>query len=466
MPSARLTITPTSAQVSAKGGTIDYLLRCKGDCRLAFKIRIKANCCSYYAIRPTAGFVPAGGQRYVTFIRKGGGNAGKEYMMIQYIVAPSRYDPREPFVKGAEIGRIKIDVQVVDEEPDLFNLFQMKGKKVTDDGQIWDKEPNAQEDNRIEKELDEAEKRLAAEGNTVPPTVSDDRSRIQPIDTDKGNRGQDQSVPCDRTLYELPLPEGGHCFVFSGSRDGRKLETRKVEQSVFLEKPSEAAVESEPSMYVPRPKQVKGNRRLRGRSVNIIKKTKASAAPVISDHAVYGMPDEQPGAASSYDRVDGNVATAFSMPQQAQSCKVQNGDATNRVIYGPSAAVPHPYSPLPESPFPLRDDQRGRSVVERKKPTVKAQPPGRMYYGTLSPTPKSRLAPVRDQRKEPGEKIAMVNDAISKCLNLPKTADRALYLPPPSLPGINGERQCKRRSERKKSESKTVYSNVNPRRDR
>ncbi|EJW79362.1 hypothetical protein WUBG_09729 [Wuchereria bancrofti] len=36
------------------------------------------------------------------------GKPGKTFLLVEYIAAPSGYDPRMPFVEGAEVGRVKI----------------------------------------------------------------------------------------------------------------------------------------------------------------------------------------------------------------------------------------------------------------------------------------------------------------------------------------------------------------------
>ncbi|VDK60255.1 unnamed protein product [Anisakis simplex] len=114
---ASLTITPAVMQVSTKGGRFKHRLKCVGDQRVVFKVKLKA--------------------RYYNFYKPG--KIGHDYLVIQYIIAPSGYDPREPFVKGAEIGRLIFKIVAVEGEPIKLEETTFKGELVTDHGQEWDK---------------------------------------------------------------------------------------------------------------------------------------------------------------------------------------------------------------------------------------------------------------------------------------------------------------------------------------
>ncbi|KHN79680.1 hypothetical protein Tcan_09612 [Toxocara canis] len=87
MPAA-IRITPATAEVSTDGGTTKHQMECVGDQRVAFKIKIKSRYFKYY--KP--------------------GKVGGNYLSIYYITAPSCYDPRMPFVKGAQIGEVKFKI--------------------------------------------------------------------------------------------------------------------------------------------------------------------------------------------------------------------------------------------------------------------------------------------------------------------------------------------------------------------
>uniref|UniRef100_A0A915C872 Major sperm protein n=1 Tax=Parascaris univalens TaxID=6257 RepID=A0A915C872_PARUN len=133
---AKLTITPAVMQVSAKGGTTKHRLKCVGDQRVVFKVKLKAKYYKFYKVWPVMGFIQPGATREITFTRKPG-RIGKDYLVIQYIIAPSGYDPREPFVKGAQIGKLIFKIEAVEGDPMHIEETTYRGDVITDAGQDW-----------------------------------------------------------------------------------------------------------------------------------------------------------------------------------------------------------------------------------------------------------------------------------------------------------------------------------------
>uniref|UniRef100_A0A915C954 Major sperm protein n=1 Tax=Parascaris univalens TaxID=6257 RepID=A0A915C954_PARUN len=149
---AKLTITPAVMQVSAKGGTTKHRLKCVGDQRVVFKVKLKAKYYKFYKVWPVMGFIQPGATREITFTRKPG-RIGKDYLVIQYIIAPSGYDPREPFVKGAQIGKLIFKIEAVEGDPMHIEETTYRGDVITDAGQDWKRAVNRDEDERIEREI-------------------------------------------------------------------------------------------------------------------------------------------------------------------------------------------------------------------------------------------------------------------------------------------------------------------------
>ncbi|VDM48952.1 unnamed protein product [Toxocara canis] len=149
---AKLTITPAAMQVSTRGGRTKHRLKCIGDQRVVFKVKLKAKYYKYYKVWPVMGFIQPGTTREITFTRKPG-KISKDYLVIQYIIAPSGYDPREPFVKGAQIGQLIFKIDAVEGDPMQLEETTYRGDVVTDAGQAWNKRVTREEDERIEREI-------------------------------------------------------------------------------------------------------------------------------------------------------------------------------------------------------------------------------------------------------------------------------------------------------------------------
>uniref|UniRef100_A0A9J2Q2P8 MSP domain-containing protein n=1 Tax=Ascaris lumbricoides TaxID=6252 RepID=A0A9J2Q2P8_ASCLU len=137
MPS-RLIIVPARMQVSESGGTTKHRLICVGDKRLAFKVKLKPKYFKYYSVSPVIGFIQPGTTRELVFTRKAG-KITHDYLVIQYIVAPSGYDPRQPFIKGSKIGNLKLKISVVEGKPKALPETAANGKFVSEEGQEWTK---------------------------------------------------------------------------------------------------------------------------------------------------------------------------------------------------------------------------------------------------------------------------------------------------------------------------------------
>uniref|UniRef100_A0A915AP14 MSP domain-containing protein n=1 Tax=Parascaris univalens TaxID=6257 RepID=A0A915AP14_PARUN len=151
MPS-RLIIVPARMQVSESGGTTKHRLICVGDKRLAFKVKLKQKYFKYYTVSPVIGFIQPGTTRELVFTRKAG-KITHDYLVIQYIVAPPGYDPRQPFIKGSKIGKLKLKISVVEGKPKALPETAANGKFVSEEGQEWSKTVSKQEDERIEAEV-------------------------------------------------------------------------------------------------------------------------------------------------------------------------------------------------------------------------------------------------------------------------------------------------------------------------
>ncbi|VDM45114.1 unnamed protein product [Toxocara canis] len=160
-------------QVSTSGGTTKHRLKCIGDQRLAFKVMLRPKYFKYYSkatvntsvispmkqfgvhmfkVSPVVGFIQPGATREIMFTRKPG-KIGHDYLVIQYIVAPSGYDPRLPFIKGSKVGQLKIKIIAVHGKPKALPENIAKGRIVSDEGQQWHKAVDRDEDEKIEDEV-------------------------------------------------------------------------------------------------------------------------------------------------------------------------------------------------------------------------------------------------------------------------------------------------------------------------
>uniref|UniRef100_A0A0M3ICG7 MSP domain-containing protein n=1 Tax=Ascaris lumbricoides TaxID=6252 RepID=A0A0M3ICG7_ASCLU len=87
-------------------------------------------------ISPVIGFIQPSTARDILVTRQPG-KVGRDRIMIRYIVAPPGYDPRNPFIRGAEIGHVIFQVIAVDGEPKNGPDTAAKGRIVSKIGQEW-----------------------------------------------------------------------------------------------------------------------------------------------------------------------------------------------------------------------------------------------------------------------------------------------------------------------------------------
>uniref|UniRef100_A0A9J2PG85 Major sperm protein n=1 Tax=Ascaris lumbricoides TaxID=6252 RepID=A0A9J2PG85_ASCLU len=140
-------------QITTAGGISRHRLLCVGDQRVAFKVKLKRRYFKYYKVKPAFGIIKPGDTRELVVYRRPG-KVGGNYLSVRYIIAPSRYDPRKPFIRGSEIGETKFKIIIVDGRIRSHNDTSF-GTTVTDKGQIWRRKPSVEEDMRMEEEIEE-----------------------------------------------------------------------------------------------------------------------------------------------------------------------------------------------------------------------------------------------------------------------------------------------------------------------
>ncbi|VDN05044.1 unnamed protein product [Thelazia callipaeda] len=135
-----LQCTPATIQVPATGGITTHILEAVGTERLAFKVS------------PPLGFVKPGIKKELQLQRMPG-KPGKTKLVVEYIASPSGYDPRKPFVQGADIGTLVIRVRAYTDKkiPDKAPL--VAGKIVTKAGQNFAPSPDVN-DAKLEAEIE------------------------------------------------------------------------------------------------------------------------------------------------------------------------------------------------------------------------------------------------------------------------------------------------------------------------
>ncbi|VDN30911.1 unnamed protein product [Gongylonema pulchrum] len=106
------------------------------------------------------GFIRPGQKKEILFERKPG-KPSKTYMLLEYIAAPSGYDPRMPFIEGAKVGQINIRVRAYKDQKILDTVKTLMGEKVTKQGQKF-KPPEKYDDEKIEREIEELFKKRDA----------------------------------------------------------------------------------------------------------------------------------------------------------------------------------------------------------------------------------------------------------------------------------------------------------------
>ncbi|VDM11622.1 unnamed protein product [Wuchereria bancrofti] len=96
------------------------------------------------------------GQKKQIVIERRAGKPGKTFLLVEYIAAPSGYDPRMPFVEGAEVGRVKIRIFnfiAYEDEKIADTVLHLKGQTVTKHGQKFHT-PAVIDDEKIEREIE------------------------------------------------------------------------------------------------------------------------------------------------------------------------------------------------------------------------------------------------------------------------------------------------------------------------
>ncbi|CAG9537043.1 unnamed protein product [Cercopithifilaria johnstoni] len=148
-----LQCTPAVIQLPCAGGTTTHVLEAIGTERLAFKVKLKQKYYDLYRVSPPLGFVKPGVKKEL-FLRRLPGNPGRTKLVVEYIASPDGYDPRKPFVEGAEVGKIDLrviaysDKKLPDDKPSVM------GKVVTKKGQKFIP-PVGYDDLKLETEIDE-----------------------------------------------------------------------------------------------------------------------------------------------------------------------------------------------------------------------------------------------------------------------------------------------------------------------
>uniref|UniRef100_A0A0R3RWI8 MSP domain-containing protein n=1 Tax=Elaeophora elaphi TaxID=1147741 RepID=A0A0R3RWI8_9BILA len=99
------------------------------------------------------GFLRPGQKKQIVLERRAG-KPGKTFLVVEYIVAPSGYDPRTPFVEGAEVGRVKIRVRAYKDKKIADTVSHLQGQAVTQSGQKF-VAPAVIDDEKIEREIEE-----------------------------------------------------------------------------------------------------------------------------------------------------------------------------------------------------------------------------------------------------------------------------------------------------------------------
>lgn len=118
------------------------------------------------------GFLHPGEKKQIILERQPG-KPGKNFLLVEYIVAPRGYDPRMPFVEGAEIGKVKIRVRAYKDQKIEDKVQTITGQKVTNRGQKF-KAPAVIDDEKIEREI--AELFTKKNAPQLVPEISEERA--------------------------------------------------------------------------------------------------------------------------------------------------------------------------------------------------------------------------------------------------------------------------------------------------
>ncbi|KAL3989325.1 MSP (Major sperm protein) domain family protein [Acanthocheilonema viteae] len=147
-------LTPISCtDVPCNGGFTTHTLECVGTSRLCFRVRLKKKYFELYRVNPPVGFLRPGQKKQIILERRPG-KPGRTFLVVEYIVAPSGYDPRNPFIEGAEVGRVKIRVRAYQDKKIADTVLHLQGQAVTQRGQKF-QTPAVVNDEKIEREIEE-----------------------------------------------------------------------------------------------------------------------------------------------------------------------------------------------------------------------------------------------------------------------------------------------------------------------
>uniref|UniRef100_A0A0R3S4K5 Major sperm protein n=1 Tax=Elaeophora elaphi TaxID=1147741 RepID=A0A0R3S4K5_9BILA len=140
-------------QVPCTGGTTTHILEAIGNERLAFKVKLKHKYYNLYKVSPPLGFVKPGVKKEL-ILRRLPGKPGKTKLVVEYIASPEGYDPRKPFVEGAEVGALNLHVRAYSDKKLPDKKPRIMGKLVTKTGQKFTPALDY-DDLKIEKEIDQ-----------------------------------------------------------------------------------------------------------------------------------------------------------------------------------------------------------------------------------------------------------------------------------------------------------------------
>uniref|UniRef100_A0A914RWG8 MSP domain-containing protein n=1 Tax=Parascaris equorum TaxID=6256 RepID=A0A914RWG8_PAREQ len=235
--------------------TTKHRLICVGDKRLAFKVKLKQKYFKYYTVcfdsfkvSPVIGFIQPGTTRELVFTRKVppaviplfvmvhfyAGKITHDYLVIQYIVAPPGYDPRQPFIKGSKIGKLKLKISVVEGKPKALPETAANGKFVSEEGQEWSKTVSKQEDERIEAEVLKLYKNptcFQLVQRKEPEKVKNAEKLRKPEDT-KQLKGKRKDIEEKKAAEQEEVAEGRKAAEERKAEEQRKAieEKKKVEE--------------------------------------------------------------------------------------------------------------------------------------------------------------------------------------------------------------------------------------------
>ncbi|KAM3729165.1 Sperm-specific class P protein [Dirofilaria immitis] len=177
-----ITVSPALIQIPCKGGFTAHTFECVGTDRLCFRVRLKKKYFDLYRVNPPMGFLRPGQKKQIILERRPG-KPGKTFLIVEYIAAPSGYDPRMPFVEGAEVGQVKIRIRAYKDQKIPDTISYLQGKAVTQHGQKF-LTPAMVDDEKIEREIEE----LYGKKDKLQPMFEADEHMIDDDEDDDDER--------------------------------------------------------------------------------------------------------------------------------------------------------------------------------------------------------------------------------------------------------------------------------------